>query len=142
MPRQVSPMSHSFINRHLLGNPQTHLLATQSDLPENQIWTLPDAGSIMFTGKRYKSSNKTQNENPEGCDPPGFSCTVYGKVVLVLRLVAVWIIPVQPFTNVVGDYTCHNRDDKRYKIIQQELTPFLCQCWGRQRLYYTIVAES
>ena len=142
MPGQVSPMSHSFINRHLLGKPQTHLLATQSDLPENQIWTLPDAGSIMFTGKRYESYKVNSNENPRGCDPLGLSYAVLVKVALLLRLVAVWIIPVQPFANVVGDYTCRNRNDKRYEIIQNELTPFLCQCWGRQRLYYTIVAES
>ena len=71
----------------------------------------------MIIGKRYKSSNKTPNENPGGRYPPGFSCTVLVKAVLFLGPVAVSIIFVQPLANIVGDYTCHDRDDKRYKIL-------------------------
>jgi len=63
-------------------------------------------------------SNEAQNENPRGCDPPGFSYAVLVKVALFLGLVAVWIISVQPLANIVGDYTCHDRNDKRYEILQ------------------------
>ena len=67
--------------------------------------------SILLYWKQLVKSTilfATANFNPVngGCYPLGLSYAVLVKVALLLRLVAVWGIPVQPFANVVGDYTC------------------------------------
>lgn len=65
---------------------------------------------IMPVGKKIRVSKMAQRKTPE-LPPLGFFYSVLGR----------WLIPkadyqlfisIQPFANIIGDYTCRNRDIK------------------------------
>ena len=48
----------------------------------------------------------------------------FGKVAYSLGWLPSLIISIQPFAYVVGNYTRHNRNDKRYESIYKSTPPF------------------
>ena len=71
---------------------------------------MPNAYAIMPVGKNDRSAIDTQTKTP-----------TVAAVGVFYSVLGGWLIPqadyrllvsIQPFANVVGDYTCHNRDKK------------------------------
>ena len=46
---------------------------------------------------------------------------------------------VQPFANVVGNYTCRNRENKRSNQIQTPSPPLCCESEIQQHYYYIML---
>jgi len=68
---------------------------------------------------------------------PGFSVPFW-RGGLILRLIA-FSVPVQPFADVIGNHTSHNRDNKTDNNVKQNLSPpFRASIGGGNRhiLYY------
>ena len=87
----------------------------------------------MPIGKEMMWVSKWHEKPPES-RPPGVFCSVLGgwlKPKADCRLV----LSVQPFADVIGDYTCQNRDKERCDEIQMT-HPLSLPVWGRQLEHY------
>ena len=75
------------------------------------------AYAIMSVGKKDVSAHSEQQKTPE-LRPLGFFYSVFCKVAYTLGWLPLILI-VQPFTNIVGNYTCHDRENKSYKVFRK-----------------------
>ena len=87
------------------------------------------AYAIIPVGENDRSAHVAQQKAPEVATPGLFYSVLGG-----------WLNPkagyqlffsVQPFADVVGNYTCQNGEDKRYCRIVHEGHPLSLPVWGR-----------
>ena len=72
-----------------------------------------DCVTIIYGKNSILLYNLWLYENP-GVAPPGFSIP-FGRGGLFLRLVVI-VVPVQPFTDEIGNHTSHDRNQKVYQV--------------------------
>lgn len=71
--------------------------------------------------KRYECSIGA-TKNPRGANSWVFLFR-FCKVAYALGWLPILVIAIQPFANVVGNYTRHDRNDKRYEYIHEATPP-------------------
>lgn len=74
------------------------------------------AYAIICLGKNDMSVPLEQQKTHES-RPRGFFYSVLARVAYALGWLPILSITIQPFADIVGNYTRHDRDDKRYKYI-------------------------
>ena len=89
---------------------------------------------IMNTGETKECVHLTQRKTR--CCSTGFFYSVLVEGGLSLRLTALFSL-IQPFTNVVGDYACHDREKKRKKQVHRT-HPLPTTNMGWQPVHYNI----
>lgn len=88
---------------------------------EIDILKMKNAYDIMPLGKRRNVFIVTQ-QKPRRRKLRGFF--PFWRGGLVPRLTTSCLFSIQPFANVVGDYTCQNRKHKRRNYIHNNAPPF------------------
>lgn len=86
----------------------------------------------FFSCDRIKSAKEVKQRNtkkPRDCESRGFSVAQAG--------LSLFVISVQPFADVVADYTCQHRDKKGSKT-QREHLPSVARGVKRQHVQYNI----
>ena len=82
------------------------------------------AYAIICLGKNDMSVPSEQQKTHEVATR-GFFYSVLARVAYALGWLPILVIAIQPFANIVGNYTCHDRNDKRYEYIHEATPPSL-----------------
>ena len=77
----------------------------------------------MPVGKMIRLNSFITQQKPQSCDLWGFFIP-FGQGGLFPQAGYQLLFSIQPFANVVGDYTCQNRKHKRRNYIHNNAPPF------------------